>query len=117
MTYRVTFLVLALSALFALQVGDCLSFLSANRQKMQCCASMPCTPANHSQGCCKNMTSAQAPGMLPAQHASLHEPIVATIAYPRIFEMGRSVPLPLVRISAAQHSPPELYTLHASLLI
>ncbi len=111
------FLVMAAVALLFLQFGDCMSAMTMDQQSMQCCASMPCTPANHSRGCCKNMTSAHAPSMLPAQHASLHGPIVAAIEYPRTLDMTRPVPVPLVKVDAAQHSPPELYTLHVSLLI
>ena len=55
--------------------------------------------------------------MLPAAHASLHAPVVVAIEYPRTLDLARSAPVPLVTIEAPQHSPPELYTLHASLLI
>ncbi|MGH9732335.1 MAG: hypothetical protein ACRD4A_11590, partial [Candidatus Acidiferrales bacterium] len=76
-------LVLAAAALLLLQFGDCMSAMSLNQQSMECCASMPCTPANHSHGCCKNMVSAQTPNFLPAVHASLHAPAVATFDYTR----------------------------------
>ena len=109
--------VLAAGALLFLQFGDCASAIAPDQQSMKCCASMPCTPANHSHGCCKNMTSSKAPSMLPAQHASLHAPIAATVEYPQILEIARWTPAPSVMIEAQQHSPPELYTLHASLLI
>jgi len=117
MTRKVAFLALALSALFALQFGDCLSSMSAGRQTAQCCASMPCTPANHSHGCCKTMASSQSPNILPAAHASLRGPAVATFDYARKPDLARSACVRLVTVEAAQHSPPELYTLHASLLI
>lgn len=55
--------------------------------------------------------------MLPAAHASLHAPAVAASDYARMLDTARSVSVPLVLVEAAQHSPPELYTLHASLLI
>lgn len=55
--------------------------------------------------------------MLPAAHASLHAPAVAVFDYTRALDTVRSVPRPPVTVAAAQHSPPELYTLHASLLI
>lgn len=110
-------LVLAASALLLLQFGDCVSAMTPDQQSMKCCASMPCTPANHSHGCCKNMTSARAPNMLPAAHASLDAPAVAAFDYTRMLDTKRSVLRPLVTVEAAQHSPPELYTLHASLLI
>src|SRR6185437_584436 len=110
-------LVLAAGALLLLQFGDCLSAMTLSQQSMKCCASMPCTPANHIHGCCKNMASAQALNIRPATHASLYAPTVAVYDYTRTFETARSVSVPLVTVEAAQHSPPELYTLHASLLI
>ncbi len=84
---------------------------------MTCCGSMPCTPANHGQGCCKKMASPQTPNMLPAKHVLLRGPTVATLRYPRTFELVGSTPAPLAIVSAQQHSPPDLYTLNASLLI
>lgn len=111
------FFVAAVLALFLLQVGDCMADMNADRASMRCCHSMPCTPANHSQGCCKHMMSAQAPSILPAQHVSLHSPTVATIEYPLMTEILGYAPDPSLIVEAQQHSPPALYTLHASLLI
>src|SRR5580658_8128776 len=87
-------LVLAAGALLLLQFGDCASAVQLDQQTMRCCGSMPCTPANHGQGCCKNMTSAQAPSMLAAKHASLRAPVVVTIEYPRILEIVCPTPRP-----------------------
>lgn len=63
------------------------------------------------------MASAQTPNMLPVKHVSLHGPTVATIQYPRTFELVRSTLAPLAVVNAQQHSPPDLYTLNASFLI
>ena len=114
---RRLFLVFAAGALLLLQVGDCMSALALDQQSMQCCRSMPCTPANHSHGCCKNMVSAQTPNMLPAAHVSLHAPTVATVEYPSLLKVVRPTLAPPVMVEAQEHSPPELYTLHAALLI
>ena len=111
------FLVLAAGALLLLQFADCMSAVTPEHETMQCCGSMPCTPANHSHGCCKTMAAAQTPNMLPAARASLTAPAVATFAYTRTLDLAPSAPVPLVTVEAQQHSPPELYTLHASLLI
>ncbi|HEV2315494.1 MAG TPA: hypothetical protein VGR94_09335 [Candidatus Acidoferrales bacterium] len=54
--------------------------------------------------------------MLPTAHASLYVPPAAALDHTRTFDAARSV-VPLALVEAAQHSPPELYTLHASLLI
>ena len=117
MISRRPFLVLAAGALLLLQFEDCMSGMTPDQQNMECCASMPCTPANHSHGCCKTMASAQTPNMLPASQASLRAPVVATFAYAQTLDVARSGPVPVVPVDAQQHSPPELYTLHASLLI
>jgi hypothetical protein len=109
--------VVAAGALLLLQFGDCASATQLDQQTMRCCGSMPCTPANHGQGCCKNMTSAQAPSMLAAKHASLRAPVVTGIEYPRMPDIFHPTPPPAVVIDDQQHSPPKLYALHASLLI
>ena len=111
------FVVMAAGALLLLQFGDCMSAMALDHQSMQCCRSMPCTPANHSHGCCKNMAAARTPNMLPAAHVSLHGPTVAAVKYPRLLEVIRSNVAPPVVVEAQEHSPPDLYTLHASLLI
>jgi len=86
-------LVLAAGALLLLPFVDCMSAMTPDQENMQCCGSMPCTPANHSHGCCEKMASAQMPSMLPARHVSLHAPIVATVEYPRTLEIVRSAPV------------------------
>ena|SRR5215472_8277914 len=107
---------LAVAALLLFPFGDCMSAMAMDEAAMQCCHSMPCTPAN-GQGCCKNLVSAQTPNMLPAQHVSLDLPSVAQLEYPRLSEVSGHSRDPWVTVDAQQHSPPELYTLHASLLI
>lgn len=111
------FLAFAAAALLLLQFGACTPAMGMNQTAMQCCRSMPCMPANRSQGCCKDMLSAQLPNMLPAQHISLHSPTVTAIEYPRVTETLGHASAPPLLVEAQQHSPPELYTLHASLLI
>jgi hypothetical protein len=107
--------VLAAGALLLPQFADCVSAMTLDQQSMKCCGSIPCTPTNHGDGCCK-MSPAETPNMLPATRASLSAPAVATFEYPRL-DIVRSVPEPLVSVEASQHSPPELYTLNASFLI
>ena len=55
--------------------------------------------------------------MLPAAHSSLRVPAVATFKYTRTLDITPLAPVPLAAFEAQQHSPTELYTLHASLLI
>jgi len=111
-------LILLADALFLLQFANCMPVMAANQQSMKCCASMPCTPANRSQGCCKNMTAGRKPIILPAAHGSLSAPTIATTVYPKAVDIIWWTSSPFCSMfEAQQHSPPELYTLHASLLI
>ena len=108
---------LAVGALLLFAFSDCMSALTLDQKSMQCCGSMPCTPANHSQGCCKHMMSSETPSMLPAGHVSLHGPIVAAVEYPIVLAIVWQTSTPPPTVDTQQHSPPDLYTLHASLLI
>lgn len=108
------FLVLAAGALLFLQFADCMSAMTPDQESMQCCGSMPCTPANHNHDCCKAMVSGQS---LPTARVSLNAP-ASVIVEPLVSAvMVRLVASPVNVFEAPQHSPPELYTLHASLLI
>ena len=110
-------IVVAMVALLGLQFADCMSAMTQDQQSMKCCGSMPCDPSNQSHDCCKRMVSTQSPSVLPAAHVSLHAPVmVATdiIASPQAITYPDASRLDL---EAPTHSPPELYTLHSSLLI
>ena len=107
----------AMVALLGLQFADCLSGMTQDQQSMQCCGSMPCDPSNQSHDCCKGMVSAQSPNVLPVAHVTLHAPVMAVtdiLASPKATPCTEASRLDF---EAPQHSPPELYTLHASLLI
>lgn len=107
----------ALVALLGLQFADCMAAATQDPQSMKCCGSMPCDPSNQSHDCCKGMVSSQSPSVLPVAHVTLHAPtmvVTDVLASPQ--------PTPYAEVSrldfeAPQHSPPELYTLHSSLLI
>jgi hypothetical protein len=110
-------IVVALVALLGLQFADCMSAMTQDQQSMQCCGSMPCDPSNQSHDCCKGMVSSQSPSVLPVAHVTLHAPVMVVTdilaspqatAYPEVYRLDFEAP---------QHSPPELYTLHSSLLI
>jgi len=111
------FLVLAAGALLLLQFTDCMAAMASDQQSMKCCGSMQCTRTNRSHDCCKNMVSEQSPNMLPAGHVPLNPPAVVLVESLVSFEIARVPSLPSGVVEAPQHSPPELYTLHASLLI
>jgi hypothetical protein len=111
------FIVVALVALLGLQFADCMSAMTQDQQSMQCCGSMPCDPSNQTHDCCKGMVSAQSPSILPASNVTLHAPVVIAAD---VFLTPQVTPYAEVsrpEFAAPQHSPPELYTLHASLLI
>lgn len=117
MIRRAIFLVLALTALFALQFADCFSPMSADQQTMQCCGSMPCNPTNQSHDCCKTMVSSQSPSVLPVEHSVLNVPVAVVVDHVSALEITVFAEVPLSRFEAPQHSPPDLYTLNSSLLI
>jgi hypothetical protein len=107
----------ALVALLSLQFADCMSATTQDQQSMQCCGSMPCDPSNQSHDCCKSMVSSQSPSVLPVAHVTLHAPVMVVTD---ILVAPQVAPYPEVSrldFEAPQHSPPELYTLHSSLLI
>ena len=110
-------IVVALVALLGLQFADCMSAMTQDQQSMQCCGSMPCDPSNQSHDSCKSMVSSQSPSVLPAAHVTLHAPVMVVT---RIIASPQAAPYAEVSrldFEAPQHSPPELYTLHSSLLI
>ncbi len=111
------FVVLAVVAFLSLQFADCMSAMMQDQQSMKCCGSMPCDPSNQSHDCCKAMVSSQSASVLPVAHVTLHAPVMVVtdilaspqaITYPEASRLDFEVP---------PHSPPELYTLHSSLLI
>src|ERR1700722_7598539 len=113
MMLRRLFLILAAGALLFLQFGDCMSAMAQDPQAMKCCGSMPCAPANHGQDCCKNMVAPQVASVLPAKQVAA----IAVIECPLTLAIVHAIPSRFVTVSAPQHSPPDLYTLNASLLI
>jgi hypothetical protein len=117
MARKTTFVALAAVAILLSQFADCMSAMTHDQQSMKCCGSMPCDPSNQSHDCCRGMVSSQSPSVLPVAHVALDAPVmVATdvLASPQATpysEVSRS------DFEVPQHSPPELYTLYASLLI
>jgi len=111
------FIVLTVVALLGLQFADCMSAMTKDEQSMKCCGSMPCDPSNQSHDCCKRMVSAQSPNVLPVPHVTLQMPMIVVteiLASPKVTPYTEASRFDF---EASQHSPPELYTLHASLLI
>jgi hypothetical protein len=111
------FLVLMVGAVLFLQAADCLAAFSRNQQAMQCCGTTQCSPVNQSHGCCKAMTSTELPRMLVKARVSLNVPVVAVIEHASALETASYTPLISLSFEPQHYSPPELYTLHSSLLI
>jgi hypothetical protein len=117
MVRKNTFIMLAVVAILFLQFADCMSAMTMDQQSMQCCGSMPCDPSNQSHDCCKAMASSQSPSVLPVAHVKLHLPamnVADNLPTPQALELSEA---PRTEFAAPQHSPPELYTFHSSLLI
>jgi len=111
------FVVLAVVVLLGLQFADCMSAMTQDQQSMKCCGFMSCDPSNQSHDCCKGMVSAQSPNVLPVSHVTFHAPVMVVtgiLVSPQAMTDPEAYRLDL---EAPQHSPPELYTLHSSLLI
>ena len=110
-------IVVAMVALVGLQFADCMSAMTQDQQSMKCCGTMPCDPSNQSHDCCKTMASSQSPSVLPVAHVTLHAPLMVAT---EILESPQAMTYPeasRLDFDAPTHSPPELYTLHSTLLI
>jgi hypothetical protein len=111
------FVVLVVVAFLGLHLADCMSAMTQDQQSMKCCGSMPCDPSNQSHDCCKAMVSSQSSSVLPVAHVTLHAPVIVVAD---ILDSPQAMPdseASRLDFEAPQHSPPELYALHASLLI
>jgi len=107
----------AMVALLGLQFADCMSATTQDQQSMQCCGSMPCDPSNQSHDCCKAMVSSQSPSVLPASHVTLQAPVVFVADILPSSQVQEFSSATRSDFEAPEHSPPELYALHSSLLI
>jgi hypothetical protein len=113
---RRIFVVLVAAALMLPTVIECLASGTADAQSMRCCAETSCprhqkqtcvsttAPADNVQPIPLARTELAAPSLAPEQH-SFAEPLIAAAS-----SSGGMADAP-------QDSPPELYTLHLSLLI
>jgi len=84
---------------------------------MQCCGTSECSPANQTHGCCETMAATEAPRMLVEARVSLDAPAVGVVQHASMLETAMVTPLISSSVERQQYSPPDLYTLHNSLLI
>jgi len=110
-------ILVAIVALLGLQFADCMSAATQDQQSMKCCGSMPCDPSNQTHDCCKGMVSSQSPSVLPVAHVTLHAPVIVVTDVLASPQATPYIEVSCLDFEAPQHSPPELYTLHSSLLI
>jgi hypothetical protein len=110
-------ILVAIVALLGLQFADCMSAMTQDQQSMKCCGTMPCDPSNQSHDCCKGMVSAQSPSVLAVAQVTLHAPVMVVTNVLASPQATPYIETSRLEFEAPQHSPPELYTLHASLLI
>jgi hypothetical protein len=111
------FLLLMVASVLLLQFADCMSAFSQDQQTMQCCGTSACTPSNQDHGCCQTMTSVETPMVLVKARVSYEFPAVAIVEHAPVAESVMFAPKLLATFDSKQYSPPELYTLHGSLLI
>ncbi len=100
-----------------LPVLDGFSCAWMDQQTMECCGSVPSAPGNDSQDCCKTMVSSHNPSVRPPARTSLAAPLLAIAQHSAALEVALIVPMQPLADRAPQNSPPDLYTLHLSLLI
>jgi hypothetical protein len=110
-------LLLVVASVLLLQFADCMSAFSQDQQTMQCCGTSTCTPSNQDHDCCQTMTSVETPMVLVKARASFDLPAVAIVEHAPVAESVLFAPKLLASLDMKQYSPPELYTLHGSLLI
>src|ERR1700686_2681339 len=111
------FLMFLVGTLLLLQFADCMAAVSQDQRAMQCCGTSACTPANRSHGCCETMTSTETPGMLGKARVSLDSPVVLALEHDPVLETAMFAPPISPPLEPQRYFPPDLYTLHGSLLI
>jgi hypothetical protein len=111
--------ILLLVAFLFATLGGCFGPLMAATRSMDCCASMPCSPASPSRNCCTPQLSGAASHLQQATEVT-----APAVAFALVATLPHSSAAPgVVRAEHSQfqvhcYSPPgELYTLHHSLLI
>ena len=117
MIRRAAFLALVATALLALQGADCFAPAPADHEAMACCHSMKCLPGQHAHRCCTAKTTSQPQTALPQEYSALQAPAPAAVAHLALPVVTARAGVYGSGLGAMQHSPPDLYTLHASFLI
>jgi hypothetical protein len=111
---RLIALALALG-IIAPAIAGCLTPAAAEVRTMNCCAELNC-PAGHQQACYSRTSPSGSTQSTPELIVSLGTPLAthadALVAHPQNNEQGKAYGEYVLL-----HSPPDLYTVHSSLLI
>jgi hypothetical protein len=103
--------------LLLLSSSDCRIWAAADVQAMRCCARMGCALGQQQRPCFTATAPADGSRTTPQARTSLVAPSVAAELQPPAEELSVVAFSPTGVADATQHSPPELYLLHLSLLI
>jgi hypothetical protein len=115
---RIAFLGVGL--LLAAGTLDCFAHGQKDGDAMECCRSMPCTPANQSHDCCKKMVSAPGIYFVVPQRTLAPAPSVQILAVVTTTAVAMTTEPPHVACcpEAREHAPPaELPSLYETLRI
>ena len=99
-----TCLLLSLAALLLVDAADCFATAQRRDQDMECCQSMPCSPANQSHDCCKKMVVERDPYVLPA--ASSVAPVFVAVSRAPVLVMLPPAMAQALSVEARDHAPP-----------
>ena len=101
-----------------MSISDCRVWAAADLQAMRCCARMGCALGQQQQPCFTATAPADGSRTTPRVRTSLVAPsVTAELQQPPAEELSLEAFSPAGVADATQHSPPELYLLHLSLLI
>ncbi len=101
-----TILLLALAALLLVDAADCFTASKQQGDDMDCCQSMPCTPANQNHDCCKNMVVERAPYLVTAVCA--FAPVLVAVAGALPFVPSSATQIPAFALETRDHVPPPI---------
>jgi hypothetical protein len=114
---RKTLAGLAGLAFVLLQLSDCLAAPIHEPQMMPCCREMRCPDAKMASGCCKTMEESSSLSARPTSRTTVAAPVLAAAVSIPTAEPVAPKLIPLAALHPQMHSPPDLFTLHHSLLI
>ena len=98
------FLLLSLAALLLVDAAACFATAQQRDPDMECCQSMPCSPAIQSHDCCKKMAVERAPYLVSA--ASSTAPIFVLVSSAAVMLVLPPAMTRTLSIETRDHAPP-----------